>query len=244
MIASSNIHGGPHCIVDRLAPKKTPALGCPHRRHPDSPSCHSEQLVGLSMNITPRRSPWQLKASQESNTRWARFQGKCKSAGAGAGSGGKVVVWAVDGLAGVVLGGLGGGSLGSKSARKPRSVLWGVTSSPLSWAGGPPPHPTPHVHLWLWLGCIRLISMHLCTMMEHIVQLNYTQGFWAAQKAFSLQLWASCLGPPPPPPEPILIIQGLRVFRSIVRVTLCSLRALPDRECINPPLPQHTKSVK
>ena len=58
-----------------------------------------------------------------------------------------MLVWAVDGLTGVVLGSFGGAG-GGKPQRAPRAVLWGQHAGQLSWAGKAPcpshhPIPTP-----------------------------------------------------------------------------------------------------
>ena len=56
----------------------------------------------------------------------------------------KMLVWAVDGLTGVVLGSFGGAG-GGRPQRAPRAVLWGQHAGQLSWAGKDlclsPPHP-------------------------------------------------------------------------------------------------------
>ena len=47
----------------------------------------------------------------------------------------KLLVWAVDGLAGVVLGGMPVGTGRGRPLRTPRAVLWGQHSGQLTWAG-------------------------------------------------------------------------------------------------------------
>ena len=45
----------------------------------------------------------------------------------------RLLVWAVDGLAGVLLGNSSG--QGTRPARNPRALLWGQHAGQLSWAG-------------------------------------------------------------------------------------------------------------
>ena len=49
-------------------------------------------------------------------------------------------MWAVDGLAGVILGGVAGANT-SRQVRKPRSLLWGSHEGQLTaWSGAPLEH--------------------------------------------------------------------------------------------------------